>query len=226
MHQTQAPTLHVVGPGEERSKPLEMPFQWRGSHELEARFRLSEPGSYLPLVRFGGNAFIRTAAVSLPYSPEYSPRTGLPPGGEILKTLAELTGGKPRIDVLEVLADPPRSARMAPLLPWLLVAAAMLLLLEIAGRRLSLWTKMEATVDAVPEFARRVVSSVGNAGRAALSSGSRPNPPPRATTPPQTAKGSVPPSAPVSMPPPAAPPTTPAEDVYDLAKRRARRRRD
>jgi hypothetical protein len=77
--------------------------------------------------------------VTLPYSPEYAPRFGQLTGGEILGALAGLTGGEERTDVLEILSDPPRAARTVPLLPWLLAVAVSLLLLEIAGRRLSLW---------------------------------------------------------------------------------------
>ena len=56
------------------------------------------------------------------------------------------SGGKLRTDVLELLSDPPRSARSLSLIPWLMGLAIGLLLTEIAGRRLSLWQRVSALI--------------------------------------------------------------------------------
>jgi len=67
------------------------------------------------------------------------PRIGLPEGKETLTRLTELSGGAIRTDVLELFRDPPRTARTISLLIPLMIAGILLLILEIAGRRLSLW---------------------------------------------------------------------------------------
>ena len=85
---------------------------------------------------------LRGPVVTLPYSPEFDPRDTLPAGKDILAESAELSGGLQRTDVLEVLRDLPRSARTLSMLPWLFGASILLLLTEIAGRRLSLWEKL------------------------------------------------------------------------------------
>jgi hypothetical protein len=80
---------------------------------------------------------------------------GLPPGKEILEAVAEVTGGIERTDVGTVLDDPPRAASRMALLPFLAIAGILLLIVEIAGRRLSLWERApkEETAEtaAVPQ---------------------------------------------------------------------------
>ena len=237
--QSLAPSLQVVGPSNERTTPQSIPFQWRGAHELQARFRLSEPGSYLPLVILGPKSFVRAAAVTLPYSAEFAPRTGLPTGSDVLSSLAELTGGKPRTDVLEILADPPHSARMLSLVPWLVGFTVVVFLLEIAGRRLSLWTELEHSgFSSVRRWFgsawSRTGSTVRNLTARPKETASSSLPPP--STPPDRAPGVTPPPTPVPQPAAQSKPSQPTQpaakpeaapqtpNVYDIAKRRAKRR--
>jgi Mg-chelatase subunit ChlD/uncharacterized membrane protein len=138
------PTLIVVPPGVEREAALTPDFIWTGPDTLEARFRMDRTGTYRTLLKTGERRFVRGPAVTLPYSPEFVPRVGLPSGSETLKAVAEISGGKLRTDVLEVLADPPRSASSMSLIPWLMACAIGLLLTEIAGRRLALWQRVSA----------------------------------------------------------------------------------
>ena len=148
---TRPPELIIVPPGAEREATITPDFTWTGPNTLEARFRMDRTGSYRTLVSTGERKFTRGPAVTLPYSPEFVPRIGLPTGNELMAEVAELSGGKARTDVLEVLRDPPRSARTVPLLPWLMILGIALVLLEIAGRRLSLWERLsEAVTPAVP----------------------------------------------------------------------------
>ena len=98
------PTLIVVPPGAEREEPLTPDFTWTGPDTLEARFRMDRTGTYRTLVKTGERKFVRGPAVTLPYSPEFVPRIGLPSGSETLKGMAELSGGKLRTDVLEALS--------------------------------------------------------------------------------------------------------------------------
>ena len=147
------PRLFVVPPGLEREKTLLPDFQWIGPYTLRARFRMDETGTYRTLVQTEGGRLTRGPAVTLPYSPEYSPRPESESGRLVLAQVAELSGGQSRTDVLSILADPPRTARMLPLLPYLVIAAIVLLVTEIAGRRLSLWKPaLSAAPDATTEL--------------------------------------------------------------------------
>ncbi len=141
-HRSAAPTLHVIPPGEERTQPFSPDFVWTGPNSLQARFRLEQTGTYHTRVRAAGKGsreFLRGPSVTLPYSPEFAPRQGLPSGRELLSDVAKLSNGRERTDILSVLADPPRSVQTRTLLPWLFALSLIVLLLEIAGRRLSWW---------------------------------------------------------------------------------------
>jgi len=135
----EVPELVVVPPGEERTEIIQPEFTWIGPDTLQARFRMETMGTYRTLIKASDREFQRGPAMSLPYSPEFAPRVGLPEGREVLSEIARLTGGEQRTEILSVFADPPRSPKKVSLVPHLLVATMILLLLEIAGRRLSLW---------------------------------------------------------------------------------------
>ncbi len=213
-----APTLNAVLPGDEHEKTLQIPFTWRGAHTLEARFLLTRTGTYHTIVQLGPRQFVRGPVVTLPYSPEHAPRAALASGGKVLKDLAVLTGGTQRIDALEVFHDPPRAAGMYPLAIWLVGLGILLLLVEIAGRRLSLWSKL-ATAEESPAGStaswrtwlpkvslpkRKQKRQVAHVKVASEASTKQPT------------------SAPVpSKQPPSAPA---AEDIYRQAKNRAKRR--
>ncbi len=139
---TQSPELIIVPPGQEREEVLRPDFVWTGSHELESRFRLDQTGTYRTLVKTGERTFTRGPTVTLPYSPEFAPRIGMPAGREVLSRIAELSGGELRTDVMSIFENPPRSARTVSLLTPLMIAGIVLLLLEIAGRRLALWQRL------------------------------------------------------------------------------------
>jgi len=146
------PMLVVVPPGVEREQVLEPDFLWTGPNTLEARFRMDRTGSYRTLVKTGSQKFVRGPAVTLPYSPEFAPRTGLPDGKETLAGLSELSAGILRTDILELFDDPPRTSRMFSLLGPLMILSIVLLVIEIAGRRLSLWEQLkDVGAGRVPE---------------------------------------------------------------------------
>ncbi|MBI1313630.1 VWA domain-containing protein [bacterium] len=138
---SQTPRVIVVLPGSERVASIEPDLVWTGPDSLEARVRLDRTGTWRTLIQNGPQQIARGPSVTLPYSPEYAPRDGLPSGVEALTQITELSGGQLRTDVLSVFNNPPRSPRSVSLLIPLLVAAIALLLLEIAGRRLSLWER-------------------------------------------------------------------------------------
>lgn len=144
---TQSPELIIVPPGQEREDVLRPDFVWTGAHELESRFRLDQTGTYRTLVRTGERTFTRGPTVTLPYSPEFAPRIGQPSGRETLARITELSGGELRTDVMDVFKNPPRSARTVSLLAPLMIAGIIILLLEIAGRRLALWERIRESAQ-------------------------------------------------------------------------------
>ncbi len=224
--ETQPPQVMIVPPGDERADVLRPDLIWTGPNTLEARFRMDQSGSYRTLVKTGPKAFTRGPAVTLPYSPEFAPRLGLPEGTQTLKQLTELSGGKLRTDILELFTDPPRTSRTLSLLPYLLVASIALLILEIAGRRLSLWERLPEL--AIPAF--MPASAAAQPKKSwkrwfARPAKARTKPAPVSTT--VAASASPVPTAGQTQPEPrkpaAAPPTTTAS-VFEKAKDRARRR--
>ncbi len=136
------PKLFVVPPGAQREAAFSPDFVWTGPDTLEARFRMERTGTYRTLLQTGERKLLRGPAVTLPYSPEFGPRAGLPTGLETLQQIADVSGGKQRTNILETLADPPRTASSISLIPWLMGLGIGLLLVEIAGRRLALWDRV------------------------------------------------------------------------------------
>jgi len=137
------PKLLVLPPGAEPEQPLAPKFEWAGRNVLQTRFRLERLGIYRTQVVTGENKSVRGPSISLPYSPEFFPRGGRPTGRQTLAEIARLSGGTERTDVFELLdhSKLPRLPKMVSLLPWLAVAVVLLLLTEIAGRRLALWER-------------------------------------------------------------------------------------
>lgn len=137
--EAEVPSLVVVPPGIEREAVRNPDFNWIDAHSLEARFRLDTNGTWRTLLKLGDRDTLAGPAISLPYSPEFFPRRNLPTGYEVLKQVAEISGGQQRSNVLEVFRDPPRTSQSVSLLPILFAVALTVFLVEIAGRRLALW---------------------------------------------------------------------------------------
>ncbi|MSR57948.1 MAG: VWA domain-containing protein [Planctomycetaceae bacterium] len=216
-----SPTLSVVTPASEREATLDIPFQWTGPHTLQSRFKLTRDGTFRTLVKLGGRNIVRGPAVTLPYSPEFMPRVGLPSGRGVLEAVGRLSGGRERIDVLDVLTDPPRSARTTLLLPWLIVTALGLLLFEIAGRRLSLWTKL---ADAVESLQRPAEATATAASRRRWMLSRRPATGARAATAASPKPAIAGESRAQPAPLPLAAPAATADAIFEQAKRRAKKR--
>jgi len=220
---SEPPTVVVVPPGTERAPTQHPDLVWIGPDTLQARFRMDRLGTWHTIVKTGERRFTRGPAVTLAYSPEFAPRAGLPTGTATLAQMAEITGGKSRADVLDVLKDPPRSARTTSLLPWLFSAALCLLVLEIAGRRLSLWDWVRRTADAT-----EAASAPASPTRARRGLGRWLEPlrgrPLRGK--PAKAQEVRPPSDSPASPAPPPVPSAPAAsaNVFNQAKERARRR--
>ncbi|MHC5011850.1 MAG: VWA domain-containing protein [Planctomycetota bacterium] len=120
--------------GEARDIPLLRVDETR----LEARFPLPGEGVYRPVLRLGGDRFLRVPAVTLPYSPEFEPRMDPAAGETLLRRIADLTGGRVDPPAGDLLAGPRTSRGATPIAPVLAWIALGLFLLEIAVRRLQL----------------------------------------------------------------------------------------
>ena len=117
--------------------PLTFPMRWETPDVLQADVPLSSGEVSLATVEVPGCGKPRLGPVCLPYGPEYRPRVA----GEGLRNLRELafaSGGKERTDVASIWADLPARERWFSLMPWLAMAAALLLLVEVLQRRTGL----------------------------------------------------------------------------------------
>ncbi len=103
----------------------------------EARVTLEGDRTLLPTVAIGAHA-VHGPALTLPYSPEAAPRFDLPPGRQILADLVRDAGGALRQDVEGVFDNPPSEGRLASLAPLLVGLALLLLVAEVAVRRMRL----------------------------------------------------------------------------------------
>jgi hypothetical protein len=119
--------------------PVDVPLVWDGPTTAVARTTLSSPGHYLPVLDLGDGGVLRAPPVTLPYSPEFLPTHDLS-GEEILASLARATGGRDMATAEEIFETEETGEATAWLdvSPWLALAILVLLLLEIAEKRLAL----------------------------------------------------------------------------------------
>jgi len=115
----------------------------------EARYRLSDDRAVIPAADLAGTALLGPA-LCLPYSAEAEPRFDRDRGVDVLSGLARSTGGRVRQDLLASYANPPSLGLEWSLAPWLVIAAAVLLVAEIAVRRLRLGRARRTGKPAAP----------------------------------------------------------------------------
>ena len=124
---------------------------------VQARFALSRSGHYLPSLQVGKDRFLRLAPIALPYSPEFEPRSD--PGAALrtLEELASLTGGQLVPSSEQVLSGTREGQGRQDLALPILLLALLLLLTEIAVRRLDLVipAPVVAAVQDLPSRTRR-----------------------------------------------------------------------
>ncbi len=118
-----------------------IPLTWSGPDTLVAEVALEGEETALSTVTVPGQKPQSLPPVCLPYSPEFAPSplgASDDRGRSALERLARSTGGVERIELSGVWKDLPRRPRSFPFAPWLLLAAAVCLLLEVLERRTSL----------------------------------------------------------------------------------------
>jgi hypothetical protein len=128
-------------------------MEWRNADLLEAIIPIAGAETVLNTVEITGQKPVTLPPVCLPYSPEFAP-DHLGRGVASLQQIALTTGGRERIDLSKIWADLPINSRYVEIAPWLLVAAAILFLLEIFERR----TGWMARLFAAKRFSAEVPS--------------------------------------------------------------------
>ena len=129
-------SARIVGP---QLDAMNVPLAATALERFEAEFPVDEQGSYLVKIieeTSQGERRSTTAGLVVPYSPEYKELAGNP---DLLERLAAITKGEMLNSPSESFGSglPPAYGDV-PLAWWLLVAAALLLPLDIAVRRLNL----------------------------------------------------------------------------------------
>jgi Mg-chelatase subunit ChlD len=112
-------------------------LHWDGADTLAAEVPLQGDETVVAAVDVPGHGTVALPPACLPYSPEFRPAepgTGL----AALERLARATGGKERVELPSIWADFPRLPRLVEVGRWLLLAAVVVLLLEVLERRTGL----------------------------------------------------------------------------------------
>ena len=134
----QLPTVKVLrGVVGETPSVDETKLSWTSADTLGVDIPIHGSETVLTTVQIPGAGNISLPPVCLPYSPEFKP-AHTESGLATMERLAKATDGKQRINLGEIWDGLPRQPRLISLQPWLLIAALLLLLLEILERRTGL----------------------------------------------------------------------------------------
>ncbi len=110
-------------------------LRWTSADTLEVTVPLSGEATALSTVAIEGLSPVTLSPVCLPYSPEFSSGGNSESGAVALEQLSRSTGGLSRVDVGSIWKDMTIQPRLFSLAPWLLLMAAMLMLVEVIERR-------------------------------------------------------------------------------------------
>ena len=137
-------------------------LSWTSADTLAVDIPIHGSETVLTTVEIPGGGNISLPPVCLPYSPEFKPAHA-ESGLATLERLAKATDGKQRINLREIWDDLPQQPRLISLQLWLLIAALLLLLLEILERRTGLLSVRHGRrfVEAVSQHIPRKERSVG-----------------------------------------------------------------
>lgn len=115
----------------------ETKLSWTSADTLAVDIPIHGSETVLTTVEIQGVGHFPLPPVCLLYSPEFNP-TIAESGLETMERLAHATDGKTRINFGTIWDDLPRQPRLLALKPWLLIAALVILLVEILERRTGL----------------------------------------------------------------------------------------
>ncbi|MEZ6196657.1 MAG: VWA domain-containing protein [Planctomycetota bacterium] len=132
-----APPILVAVPDDPGRPVIRRPMQWEGEALLVARYRLEDGDLRHHRIELGDRA-LRANAVTLPYSPEFERRGDRPGGAALLAEIAERAGGRERLDLSGLFDLETTSVRYRSLTLPLTLLFLLLVVAEIAWRRLGL----------------------------------------------------------------------------------------
>ena len=132
-------------------------LEWKNADLLEAAIPMNGRETLLNTVEIPSQQPVTLPPVCLPYSPEFAPeQPGR--GAAALAQIAATSGGKERIEIPQTWAELQVKSRYIEIVPWLLIAAVLLFLVEIFERRTGWVSRLitrkqtTATVPEEPKF--------------------------------------------------------------------------
>ena len=142
-------TATIVPPGDlGGGAPQRLTLSWVGEDTLEAQFPLQKSGMYLGAVQVGTGAVLPLAPLTLPYSPEFEPRSDPQEGRNTLREIARITAGVERTTWDDVFsAANLRNRQVRDLVMPLTLMLLLLHVTEIGGRRLLLFDLVGAVAQ-------------------------------------------------------------------------------
>jgi Mg-chelatase subunit ChlD len=191
-------------------------LRWVGPDMLTAEVPLSGSETALATVEVPGADPVALPPVTLPYSPEFQPAEG-DRGIPALERMARATGGKERVELPGAWKELPRRPRYISIAPWLLLAAVLLLVLEVLERRTGLLSRQTASLREALIPARAASRPAPVTAKPAVARAAHPAPQP---TPTQAKEEATPAAAPpISVEP------TPEAGVLEAIRQAKQRRR-
>lgn len=193
-----------------------------GEHTLEARFPLHKEGIALGTLKLEGPRTITLPPIALPYSPEFEASPDPARGERLLRRIAEESGGIAGVNAAELWRGERSGKAWRVISRELALLALVLLVVEIAGRRLQIWSSMRT-----PRFVTRALATVR--GKRVVRSPQEAASPIAVSDVTASREAPADPSAASERPPATQPSATPAATIssaLDKAKRSADRRLD
>ncbi len=136
---------------------------------FEARTILEEEGVALGTVALGGERFVSLPPLALPYSPEYERSPDPERGRRLLAQVARESGGAVGVTAGAFFRGARESRAWRLISRELLLLGLVVLLIEIAGRRLNLWSSLRIPTH----WSRRVLEAWAHIGRRMRPAGRR-----------------------------------------------------
>lgn len=137
-------------------RALELELERVGEHSFEARVLLEREGVSLGTLALGDGRVLELPPMSLPHSPEFEVGPDRGRGEALLRALASESGGLVSPSMGELWRGERDGRRWRVVSRELALAALLLMLLEIAARRLELWGSAASAVRRLELHVQRV----------------------------------------------------------------------
>ena len=122
----------------------ELTLERAGPNLYSARYDIESEGIALGTVRLGDDRFVTLPPISMPYSPEFEPTADTRRGERLLRRVARESGGVFGASATSLFDEPESGRGWRTISRELILAALLLLLLEIAVRRLELFATLRS----------------------------------------------------------------------------------